>query len=223
MDRQYDYVWSVTYRVDHWVRVVALIVSIFTGFYIHWPFLPGGAEGGFAVMSWMQFAHFVSAYIIILGLIVRIYLAFKSTFDADWRDFGMGRILKNIPDALAYYLFLKDTHKRYRRYNALQALTYLFWAYLIVFMALTGFALYRGTVFGFIQAPDAFQWVNTLLGGEPYTRIWHFLGMWVFLITAAVHVYMAVLASLVQRDQTFYSMISGYKLRVERDSGKLGQ
>jgi len=223
MERIYEYLWSVSYRVDHWVRVITLIVLIFTGFYIHWPFLPGSAEGGFAVMGWMRFAHFVSAYALVLGLIVRIYLAFKSTFDADWRDFGMGRIIHNIPDALLYYLFLKDTHKQYRRYNPLQALTYLFWAYLIVFMALTGLALYRGSVFGLLQAPDSFQWVNTLLGGEPYTRVWHFLGMWVFLVTTAVHVYMAILASWVQRDHTFRSIFSGYKLRIGGAPQKAGK
>jgi Ni/Fe-hydrogenase 1 B-type cytochrome subunit len=214
MTTQYEYWWSVSYRIDHWIRVIALVVLTFTGFYIYWPFLPGGAEGGFAVMGWMRFAHFVSAYILILGLIVRLYLAFRSTFDADWRDFGLVKNVRNIPDILLYYLFLKDTHKEYRRYNPLQALTYLFWVFLIIFMTLTGFALYRGTVFGLIQAPDAFEWVNTLLGGRSYTRIWHFLGMWVFLITIAVHVYMAASVGLIQRDHTFRSMFTGYKLRV---------
>ena len=125
MTTQYEYWWSVSYRIDHWVRVIALAVLTFTGFYVYWPFLPGGEEGGFAVMSWMRFAHFVSAYIVILGLVVRVYLAFRSTFDADWRDFGLLRNVRNIPDILLYYLFLKDTHKAYRRYNPLQALTYL--------------------------------------------------------------------------------------------------
>ena len=81
-------------------------------------------------------------------------------------------------------------------------------------MTLTGFALYRGTVFGLIQAPDSFEWVNTLLGGRSYTRIWHFLGMWVFLITIAIHVYMAASTSWIQRDHTFRSMFTGYKLKL---------
>ncbi len=223
MKREYRYEWSLTYRIDHWVRVIALTVLIFTGFYIYWPFLPGGAEGGFAVMAWMRFSHFVAVYIFILGLVVRIYLAFMSTFDADWRDFGMIRNLKNVPDMLLYYLFLRDTHKEYRRYNPLQAFTYLFWVFLIIFMTLTGFALYRGKVFGVLEAPDSFQWVNVLLGGESYTRIWHFLAMWAFIITTAIHVYMAAVTSWVQRDHTFRSIFSGYKLKVEeshKGSGK---
>jgi Ni/Fe-hydrogenase 1 B-type cytochrome subunit len=203
MKGEYKYDWNLTYRIDHWIRVLALTILAFTGFYIHWPFLPGGEVGGFAVMAWMRFVHFVAAYVFILGLVVRIYLAFNSTFDADWRDFGIIRNIKNIPDVLLYYLFLKDIHKEYRRYNPLQALTYLFWVFLILFLALTGFALYRGEIFGIIPAPDGFLWVRDLLGGETNTRIWHFLGMWVFLITVAIHVY------------TGRSMFSGYKLKTQ--------
>jgi Ni/Fe-hydrogenase 1 B-type cytochrome subunit len=214
MATQYEYWWSVSYRVDHWVRVIAVAVLVFTGFYIHWPFLSASAEGPSALMSWMRFAHFVSAYILVLGLVVRVYLAFRSTFDADWRDFGLVRNVRNVPDILLYYLFVKDTHQTYRRYNPLQALVYLFWVLLIIFMTLTGFALYRGTVFGLIQAPDGFEWVNTLLGGRSYTRVWHFLGMWVFLITIAIHIYMAASVSWIQHDHGFRSMFTGYKLRV---------
>lgn len=211
VEREFRYEWNWTYRIDHWVRVLSIAVLIVTGFYIHWPFAQGKA-GGF-LMSWMRFSHFVSAYIFILGLIVRIYLAFNSRFDSDWRDFGIIRNIRNIPDILGYYLFLRGTHKEYRRYNPLQALTYLFWVLLIIFMAFTGFSLYQGRVFGVVRAPGSFLWVLNLFGGESYTRIWHFMGMWVFLITVAVHVYMAALASWVRKDHTFRSMFSGYKLK----------
>lgn len=213
MEREYHYEWNLAYRLDHWVRVLALVILIFTGFYIYWPFLPGGSPGGLLVMSWMRFFHFVTAYALILGLVVRVYLAFFSRFDADWRDFGLWKNVRNIPDALGYYLFLKESHKSYRRYNPLQVFTYLFWVFLIVFLALTGFALYRGKVFGVIPAPDAFRWVSALLGGESYTRMWHFLAMWLFIITTGIHVYMAILANAVRREHTLRSMITGYKLK----------
>lgn len=222
MERYYQYYqvdWNLTYRLDHWVRVLALTVLIFTGFYIYWPFLPGGAEGGLAVMAWMRFAHFIAAYALILGLVVRFYLAFNSNFDSDWRDFGIWRNLRDVPDILGYYLFLKETHKAYRRYNPLQALTYLFWVFLILFLTLTGFALYRGSVFGIIPAPDSFRWVSAILGGESNTRTWHFLAMWLFIITTAIHIYMAAMTSWVQRDHTFRSIFSGYKLKISRGHG----
>lgn len=223
MERVYVYEWSRAYRIDHWVRVLAMAVLTFTGFYIHWPFLAAGEPGGVGIMAWMRFAHFISAYVLILGLIVRIYLAFNSTFDADWRDFGIQKNIKNIPDVLLYYLFIKDTHKKYRRYNPMQALTYLFWIFLILFMALTGFALYHGKVFGLFPAQDYFGWVSRLLGGESYTRIWHFLGMWIFIVTTAIHVYMAAMYAGVHRDHTFRSMFSGYKLKAPEGHGGTGK
>lgn len=216
MEREYKYVWNLTYRIDHWVRVLVLAVLTFTGFYIHWPFWTGGPEPTIPLMAWMRFAHFTAAYALVLGLVMRLYLAFYSTFDADWRDFGIRRNLKNVPDVLGYYLFLKGTHKEYRLYNPLQALTYLFWVFLILFLTLTGFALYRGKVFGLLPAPDSFQWVNALLGGESYTRIWHYLAMWVFIITSAIHVYMAIMTGWTRRDHTVRSMISGYKVEARK-------
>jgi Ni/Fe-hydrogenase 1 B-type cytochrome subunit len=213
MEREYIYAWSRTERIVHWVVTLAVAVLTLTGFYIHWPFVEGGAPGGVGVMAWMRFTHFVAAYALILALVVRVYLAFASVFSADWREFGLWRNLRSVPDILGYYLFLKRSHKEYRRYNPLQALTYFFWLLLVLFFALTGFALYRGRVFGILPAPDSFMWVNALLGGESYTRIWHYLAMWVFLITVAIHVYMAAITAWTNRDHTFRSIFTGYKAK----------
>ena len=180
--------WSLGYIIDHWIRVIAIAVLIFTGLYIHWPFIAGGPES--FIMAWMRFFHFVAAYALILGLVVRVYMAFRSTFDADWKDFSITENLKNIPDILGYYLFIKGSHKDYRRYNPLQALAYLFTA--------RGDHLYRPDRRGALprqscsdssRAPDSFRWVNSLLGGESYTRIWHILSMWFFIIFVLIHVY----------------------------------
>ena len=196
--------WSLGYLLDHWIRVAAIVVLTFTGFYIHWPFITGGPES--FIMAWMRFFHFVAAYTVILGLVVRVYMAFRSTFDSDWKDFSVTENIKNIPDILSYYLFIKKSHKDYRKYNPLQALAYLFMAVLIVFETLTGFAIYHGRAFGFIPAPEAFRWVSSMLGGESYTRIWHILTMWVFIIFTAVHVYMGAMISMVNKDKTFSSI-----------------
>ena len=216
MEREYVYTWSRTERIVHWIIALGVAVLTLTGFYIHWPFIEGGAPGGVEVMAWMRFAHFVAAYALILGLIIRVYLAFASRFDADWRDFSLWRNLRSLPEILGYYLFLKRSHGVYRRYNPLQALTYFFWLLLILFFSLTGFALYRGKIFGILSAPNTFRWVNDLTGGESYTRIWHDLAMWAFLITVAVHVYMAAMTSWTNRDHTFRSIFTGYKVKPRR-------
>lgn len=203
--------WSVGYILDHWVRVLAIALLTFTGIYIHWPFISGGPES--FIMAWMRFFHFVAAYALILGLVLRVYMAFRSTFDADWKDFSIIENLKNIPDILGYYLFIKGSHKDYRKYNPLQALAYLFVGLVIIFTALTGAALYHGSLFGFIKCPDGFRWVSNILGGESYTRIWHILAMWFFIIFVLIHVYMSIMVTMINKDKTIWSIFTGYKLK----------
>lgn len=203
--------WSLGYIVEHWTRVIAIAVLTLTGFYIHWPFIAGGPES--FIMAWMRFFHFIAAYALILGLVVRIYMALRSTFDADWKDFISMDNFKNLPDITAYYLFMRDSHKEYRKYNPLQALTYLSVAAMIVFTVLTGGALYHGNLFGIIPCPNSFRWVNSLLGGEPITRILHIFAMWFFILFALIHVYMSIMITMVNKDGTIWSIFTGYKLK----------
>ncbi len=203
--------WSREYIIEHWVRVIAIAVLTFTGFYIHWPFMAGGPES--FIMAWMRFFHFVAAYALILGLVVRVYMAFRSTFDSDWRDFGLIENIKNLPDIAGYYLFIKGSHKDYRRYNPLQALAYLFVGLVILFTGLTGAAIYHGSLFGFIPCPASFRWVNTIMGGESMTRMMHFFAMWFLIIFVVIHVYMSLLITLVNKDKTILSIFTGYKLK----------
>ena len=211
MTEQLTKEWSVGYIVEHWTRVVSIAVLVFTGLYIHWPFMSGGPES--FLMAWMRFFHFVAAYALLIGLLVRIYMAFRSTFDADWKDFSIVENLKNVPDVLGYYLFIKGSHKDYRKYNPLQALAYLFTGLVIVLTVLTGGALYHGKLFWIVKSPDSFQWVNGLLGGEASTRIWHILFMWYFIIFVVIHMYLAVSITLINKDRTLSSIFTGYKLK----------
>ncbi len=203
--------WSMGYILDHWIRVIAIAVLIFTGIYIHTPFIAGGPDS--TIMASMRFFHFLCAYALILGLVIRIYMAFKSTFDADWKDFSITGNLKNVPDILSYYLFIKGSHKDYRKYNPLQALAYLVPALVIIFTILTGGALYHGKLFGILTCPDSFRWVSSILGGESYTRIWHILAMWYFIVFVLIHMYLAISISVINKDRTFTSIFTGYKLK----------
>ena len=205
--------WNAAYIAEHWVRVAAMVILIFTGFFIHWPFISGGPNS--TIMATMRFLHFAAAYAFIIGLVIRVYMAFNSRFDPDWRDFGIMRNLVNVPDILMWYLFLKKDHKKYRKYNPLQAYAYLGVAVLILLSAITGFAIYHGKIFLLIQAPGPFNWVNHLLGGESYTRIAHILIMWCFIVFFFIHVYLSVMNSLVKRDESFTSIFTGNKLPVD--------
>jgi Ni/Fe-hydrogenase 1 B-type cytochrome subunit len=205
--------WNWAYIADHWVRVVAMFTLIITGIYIHTPFISGGE--GSTIMASMRFFHFAAAYAFLIGLVIRVYLAFFSKFDADWRDFGIMRNLVNVEDILLWYIFLKREHKKYRKYNPLQAYAYLGVAFLMVLAAVTGFAIYHGNILLVIDSQAAFGWVNHLLGGESYTRVAHILIMWCFIVFMIIHVYLSWMNSAVKKDNSFTSIFTGYKLHVD--------
>jgi Ni/Fe-hydrogenase 1 B-type cytochrome subunit len=200
------YEWNMVYRINHWIRAISIFTLIFTGYYIYWPFL--SPEEDSQLMNLMRFFHFISMYIIILSFIAQLY------FDKDiWEYLPTWNKIKSVPDILAYYLFLKDTHEEYGKFNPLQALTYFFWGLLLIIETLTGFAIYSGKIFGIWDSRAAFGWVNNILGGMPITRLVHFSIMWIFIITVPVHVYMVILKELTDRDNTFWSIFTGYKLK----------
>jgi len=211
MTNEMEYEWNLAFRIDHWVRFIAIVILVITGFYIHWPYMAGG-PGSF-IMEWMRVFHFLSAYALVLGLVVRIYLAFNSRFSSDWKDFGIWKNLAGAPEMVAYYLFIKGSHKDHGRYNPLQAFAYLFIALMIIFVSLTGAALYKGNAFGIINTASSFRWVSTMLGGESHVRIWHFLSMWIFIIFVLIHAYLSVLITATNRDGTLASIFTGYKLK----------
>ncbi len=211
MGKEMKYEWNLSFRIDHWVRFVAIGILIFTGFYTHSPFIKGGPDSYLYV--WMRCFHILAAYTLVLGFIVRVYLAFNSRFSPDWKDFSIGKNLAGVPDTLAYYLFIKGTYKDTGRYNPLQALGYLFMCLMIIFMGISGSALYRGFAFGFLNGANLFAWFTNLMGGLSYVRIWHYLGMWIFIIFILVHVYLSLITSVAKRDKSFTSIFTGYKLK----------
>ncbi len=204
--RQRVYHWTLAARIQHWVRTIAIFALIFTGYFIHAPFIPG--RDGF-LMSTMRMVHFLAAYVLIIGVMIRLYFAFRKDIIGDWRDFNPIKNLKNTPDMIKYYLFLKGTHREYSRYNPIQALVYLVMGFFILVQAATGFALYSG-------APvlhDAFNWINRLLGGEAYTRTLHYVVTWIFVVFIPIHVYLGILQTVEKKDSAFFSIFTGYKTK----------
>jgi Ni/Fe-hydrogenase 1 B-type cytochrome subunit len=175
--------------IMHWVHLISLAVLIFTGFYIHWPFFPGA-------MGMMRNLHFVFMYVFILTAIVRVWWAFLGAGSAplgsherrgDYKFFGPQAENKGtIGGTIRYYTFLQKDAPPVIKYNGLQKGTYVFWLFLIAAQAITGFALWTPTARFFLPMSYA-------LGGITYVRMFHYLGMWLFIITVAIHIYLAVM------------------------------
>ena len=67
------YVWEVPVRVWHWLMVPAMLVLFVTGYFIGAP-LPsvGGEASDNFWFGYIRFAHFASAYVFAITLVLRI-------------------------------------------------------------------------------------------------------------------------------------------------------
>lgn len=172
----------------HWAHLISLIVLTVTGLYIHWPWTPG-------LMGIMRNTHFVFMYVFIFTAIIRVYWAFFGAGSAplgshekipDYKFFGPQRENRGtIGGTIKYYTFFGKEAPPVSKYNGLQKGTYVFWLFLIAYQAITGFALWSPTAAYFLP-------LTYVVGGVIVMRMLHYLGMWLFLITVAVHIYLAI-------------------------------
>lgn len=217
----------VKIKQRHWVYILlhwligGMIISLsVTGYYIHKPFFTLGSDTDpVMVMSWIRWTHFISAAILIESVLIRLELSFFSHFDADWRDIGPSfRNFKALPEALSYFLFLRKDHRYWRKTNPIMAVIIVPFMLLFYLIAiLTGFALFEGTFFWELTDTNSlFGWVYDLFGGQQSVRNWHFYLIWVFACLAFIHVYFAILRTLAERDWTFRSILSGWRLVPKR-------
>lgn len=171
--------------VTHWVHLIAIGVLIWTGFFISLPFYSGS-------MANNRTFHLIFAWVLLSTATVRLYWAFVG-FSAppgsqqeipDYKFFApqaenRGKLLPT----LQYYLFLRRTHPKTAKYNPLQKGTYIFWGSLIMVQAITGFELWTPTA-------SFFSPLTYALGGPDNVRIIHYLIMWLFIVTVALHIYL---------------------------------
>lgn len=186
-----DHPWPA--RVMHYIHWICMVLLGVSGLYIHRPFAAGW-------MGTMRTMHFIAMYIVLINLVVRIY----------WSIFGTkGDIKRYLPEKenkgklipiVLYYLFIKKEHPATAKYNPLQKMTYVSWILLLILQGLTGFALYWPNV-------SFFSSLNTMVGGLMTVRMIHFLIMWLFILTVAIHVYL----SLAEDFHQFLVMFFGAK------------
>ncbi len=169
-------------RAAHFIHMISIIGLAISGLYIRFPFFDQG-------MEFMKWTHYVLMYVVVINLILRIIYGFKSEDKGAIDDLKMGAAdFKNTPAVLMYYLHLKDDYPEVAKYASLQKVTYnLFWVLLIV-QAITGFALAFRSSLLLAFAP--------IFGGTAlaaaWMRLFHYIGMWVFVIFTTIHAYIAI-------------------------------
>lgn len=188
----------LVFVITHWINLLAMLFLTLSGFYIHYPILPG-------LMGVARGTHFFWMFVLIFNLSLRIVLAFvvKDAVMPDTREKDLD--IKNwLPQAanrhqlipwVKYYLFMKKDHPISAKYGVLQKIAYIATIPITFAAAYTGFALWGPTSdWAFFAAGT--NWVAELFnaggGGDPMPmRILHYWIMWVVLIFTAAHVYLA--------------------------------
>ena len=168
-------------RAIHLVHLLSMITLVATGFFIH---KPNFSLFGLS-MHTVRVIHSYAAFIIVLNLVVRVY----------WAIFGGARDISDfLPQRenrgtlfpfLSYYTFMRKSHPASAKYNTLQKATYAFWFLLLIFQAVTGFAMLWNMNPGWASLVAA-------MGGLGNMHMIHYLTMWVFVVTTMVQVYLVL-------------------------------
>ena len=80
------------------------------------------------------------------------------------------------------------------------------------FLIVTGFALYAEGLGQGSWADKLFGWAIPLLGGSHNTRMWHLTAMWLILVFAIIHIYMAIRADIMSRESSISTIIGGWRM-----------
>ncbi|MBL8307274.1 MAG: Ni/Fe-hydrogenase, b-type cytochrome subunit [Rubrivivax sp.] len=210
------YVYEAPVRLWHWVNALAITVLAVTGYFIGSPLptMPGEASANY-LMGYIRFAHFAAGYVLLAAFIGRVYWAVVGNHHA--RELFTLPVFqkaywKEVLIMVRWYSFTIGRPSRYVGHNPLArfAMVVIFMLSLL-FMIVTGFALYgEGTQPG-SWANRVFGWVIPLFGQSQDVHTWHHLGMWSIVIFVIVHVYASIREDIMGRQSIVSTMVSGWR------------
>jgi Ni/Fe-hydrogenase 1 B-type cytochrome subunit len=218
------YVYEAPLRLWHWINALSIVVLAVTGYFIASPLpsLPGEASDHF-LMGYIRFTHFSAGYILAIGFLFRIYWAIVGNHHAR-QLFTPSLFNRHFWDGvwheIKWYAFAVKEPRKYTGHNPLAILVMHFlFLWLLIFMIVTGFALYgEGEGMGSWQFDMFSSWVIPLFGQSQDVHTWHHLIMWAIVCFVIVHVYVAIREDIMSRQSLVSTMISGW--RMFKDSNK---
>jgi Ni/Fe-hydrogenase 1 B-type cytochrome subunit len=172
----------------HAVHMTSMIILGFTGMYLRFPFFSSNRV-------LMRNIHYVFMIIVIVFLVWRIWYAFFSKTNADWREFAVRKIdLQSTLGVAKYYGYFSNEKPHVAKYNVMQKLSYNAFLYMMIAQAITGLLIWRWQVP--IVSVSAYGVTAGVLGG---TGVWalrtvHYIINWLFIIFTTVHLYLAATA-----------------------------
>jgi Ni/Fe-hydrogenase 1 B-type cytochrome subunit len=211
------YVYEAPLRLWHWITVFSIFTLCVSGYFIGSPLptQPGEASDNY-LMGYIRFAHFAAGYIVSIAFIGRIYWAFVGNSHA--KELFMPRIhdpefWEGVWHEMSWYLFLEKTPRKYIGHNPMgQLAMFIFFVLGMIFMIITGFALYGEGLGQGSWADQLFGWVIPLFGQSQDVHTWHHVGMWYLITFIMIHVYVAVREDIMSRQSLISTMIGGWRM-----------
>lgn len=205
------YAWEFPVRFTHWMNALCIVVFSVTGFYIGAPFMHAVSSDQY-LMGWMRFLHFVTGYVFLLCMIIRIYWMFAGNKYASWRVFIplTGRQREDMLAGLKFYLFMKKEPPYAVGHSAMASITYLFVFLLFFFEIASGFALYSQSHSGSVILWLLGGWMFILMEAQTL-RLLHHLVMYLLLVFTAIHVYIGWYLDSAEKNGVMGSIFGGYK------------
>jgi Ni/Fe-hydrogenase 1 B-type cytochrome subunit len=213
--------WSVAIRINHWAMAITIFILIATGFYIASPYTVFGGETVNKFTSGnYRFWHILFGVILTFLFIWRVYLAFFSSFHADWKDFFAWTDIKNTIKQVKFYaLVSKEPSEHNYLYGPLQSVAYAGVLVMVLLIVLTGLILMGAGYHAGLTAIvyNILKPFETLMGGLAMVRWFHHILMWLFILFIAFHIYMAFWYDVMFKEGTISSMISGVVFRKDHE------
>ena len=211
------YVYEAPVRLWHWVTALCIFALAITGFLIGSPPTSiGGEASDHFQFGWIRLIHFSAGQILGVAFILRVFWAFVGNSHS--RQLFVlpvlrGHWYKAILEEIKWYLMIAKKPVEYVGHNPLAHISmFLLFVLPVIFMMLTGFALYAEGA-GIDSAwYAAFGWVFTLFGNSFTVHNVHHIGMWVLILFTVIHMYIAVREDIVRRQSTLSTMTGGWRL-----------
>ncbi len=207
-----EFAFTPLIRIFHWLRFLAIMILLISGFYIAWPFLMDPKSTDVLIQGWMRFSHLIFGFIFSCITISRNYLFLFSKDKSERRSLLDALSIDRWRSQIKAYVFLGKPDEKSGLYGPLQLVTYASFYSCSLIMVLTGLALYSRVYHEglgqLLYAPAS--WLTYICGGLANVRNIHHWFTWVFIVFLIVHVYMVIWTGIRFKKAAVDAIISGY-------------
>lgn len=187
-------------RLFHWSFALSVILLMLSGFLIHRPLDLGRLFNIGKAVFYQQVAAYTAMGIFTAWVYYMIVTGDYRNLLFRFRD------VREFPAFFKYTLFLEQKLPPHAKYNVGQKLIFTNWFIAFIFQAVTGLFFLRPAWANYVP-PLTLQ----------HMRYYHFLVALYFMVTVAVHIYLAV----TEDPARFQAMFSGWVKKKQKDPFKV--